>query len=153
MPPATFLIVSTINTVGIDLATIGPLLVGVGAVLGAGAAYIARKDDRKVSELELAWSIQKDTFATQGQDLNEAKATIRDLERQLHDQDREFRAELRTRDDRILEGEKRYTELERRHHDCEKGRLDLTAELAWVKRFIPNLPPQGSSNDANDGPR
>lgn len=147
MPPATFLIVSTINTVGIDLATIGPLLVGVGAVLGAGAAYIARKDDRKVSELELAWSIQKDTFATQGKDLDDAKDTIRTLEQQLRDQDRDFRAELRTRDDRILEGEKRYTELERRHHECEKGRHDLTAEIQWLKRFIPNLPPTQGPDD------
>lgn len=135
IPTQLYLSVVVVAAESMSLATLGTLLGGAGVVLGAFATIVMRKDSNKTTDLQLAWDIQKQNFAqqqltsdNQAKLLSQANDTINDL-----------RVQQRQADDRATLQDQKYAELERRHHDCEQGRLTLTADFKDLQREMEDL--------------
>jgi len=123
---APALIAAQTSSLGVLLAlepaAIGTLLVGVGALIGGLASIVLRKDDRRLSELQMAWTINQDIQAEKDKRLDELNKTIDDLR---------TRATL---------SDQKYTEMERRFHDCQQSNQAMQATLEFMRTFMPNVP-------------
>jgi hypothetical protein len=113
---------------GPNLATIGTFLGGAGVTLGVVATFVARKDTKRTSELQMAQTIQQQNYDHLKEQHDSLVTSLATANGTIED--------LRERD-RTKDGQ--YIELERRHHECERGRRSLETQLAIVQMAVEEL--------------
>jgi TolA-binding protein len=118
-----------------DWATLGTFLGGAGVILGAVATFVMRKDTKRTTELQLAQEIQRNVFDQTVKRLETTEERLGDANKTIDD----LRAQQRQSDERAIISDRKYQELEQRHHDCEVGRRTLETQLQVVMMTVEEL--------------
>lgn len=108
--------------IAVEPASIGVIFTGVGAVVGAVASIILRKDDSKLSEMQLAWNINQSIQQEKDKRIDELSSTVNDL-----------RSRVNISDQKALE-------MERRFYDCQQSNQAMSATLEFMRTMMPNVP-------------